>query len=336
MMRQNAIRRSLVHGTSVFLVLTLIAACSSKRDDFHQDSAQSKSLEVPPDLIAPDEKSDFELPELAQRQQGEFELDTEKVERSAPASVASSAIRLHHRGSLYWLEINQPVDALWPRVRAFWQDQGFTLAWQDEDLAMLETQWSEVPLSGQGLEGQKPILRERFRTRLEAGSAHGATEVYVIGRQLQGQQRDGVVSWELLAGDHEAEIAMVKRMMVWLGAELSEAKKMRSAQVSKQGQEIIVEDELSQVWRRVGVAIDRADLSLSERDVANSSYFVRVHESGRNGISDEPTAVNPLIYRIRLHERQQTVRVEIEPPEGESSDSARLERVRETLYEQLK
>jgi len=90
--------------------------------------------------------------------------------------------------------------------------------------------------------------------------------------------------WQPRPADPELEAEMLRRLMVRLGADearaqsvLAETQKEDRAQVQVTDGEVLlqVEEAFDRAWRRIGLALDRVNFTVEDRDRAKGLYFVR-------------------------------------------------------------
>ncbi|MDG0022815.1 outer membrane protein assembly factor BamC [Trinickia sp. Y13] len=329
--------------TSRFAALVLagglVAGCSTSsptKIDYKSDSkSKQASLAVPPNFLdeAADQRS---LPP----QGGEASLSgLQQVQKVAPPENAVmppvKGMHIQRDGTESWLVIdNRSPDDVWPRIRRFWQEQGFLLVVDQRDKHVLETDWNETrPQINQGLirntlskaMGNSYVAAERnkFRTRLEA-APNGGTYVFISQKGMR-EALDGVnndtTKWEAKPNDPALELEYLKRLMAGLAladargdaagpvaadiapqpASAAAATKSgkpdanaaaiaaRNAAVSTQSQaaqnastnaqytstELTLGEPYDQAWIRVGVALDRSNFTVDDRDRDAGLYFVR-------------------------------------------------------------
>jgi outer membrane protein assembly factor BamC len=134
--------------------------------------------------------------------------------------------------------------------------------------------------------------RDKFRTRLEKNT-NTETEVYVTHRgaeeKLVGSnpmQADSTM-WTARAADPELEAEMLARMMVYLGtnyesakAELAKNNTSGTARTSRvtevaDAAQLSINQGFDKTWREVGLALDRSNFTVEDRDRSQGIYFVR-------------------------------------------------------------
>lgn len=245
-----------------------------------------------------------------------------------PATVALASagdVRIERQGQQRWLVANQAPERLWPQVLSFWEARGFTIAEQNAQAGVMETNWNEnrakLPRDAirnviGGLLGNLYDTgeRDRFRTRIER-TASGGSEIYVTHRGAQevlvGQSRgdNSSTTWTARPNDPDLEAEMLSRLMVALGAPEAPARAAvaaatpapaaapaagpRAAPAAGGGAlgsgatSIVLPEGFDRAWRRVGVALDRGGFTVEDRDRSQGLYYVR-YVDPRNAGKEEP------------------------------------------------
>ena len=214
-------------------------------------------------------------------------------------------------GNQRWLKTSLKPEQLWPLLRAFWQERGFTVTTDSAEVGVMETDWAEnrskLPQDGirRMLGGVLNSLydtgeRDRFRTRVER--AADGIEVYITHRGmeevLQGQAKDQT-TWRPRAADPQLEAEMLARLMLKLGAKEETARTSVVATApaaapararvlaGQPGAALEVDEAFDRAWRRVGVTLDRSGFTVEDRDRNAGLYFVR-YVDPKLAAKDEP------------------------------------------------
>ncbi|WP_027823578.1 outer membrane protein assembly factor BamC [Laribacter hongkongensis] len=306
--------KSLRHLLPVVAVAGL-AACASTSDDskiaYKSAEAPKRTLEVPPDLTAPELTNSYAMPaggvsaKLMAQQQAD-QAGQQAAIRAGTAQVATAAsdtVRLERAGGQRWLSVSgKSAEQLWPLVREFWQDNGFVLKRDEPQLGIMETDWAEnrakIPQDGVrkllatvGLDGLYATPeRDKFRTRFER-SPNGNVEIYISHRGMVESFTEGKndTKWQPRADDPELEAEFLGRLMLALGVDETKAKQAKedAAQPVPVAQRrariengaVVVDDAFDRAWRRTGLALDRTGLVVVDRNRASGTYFVRPAKS---------------------------------------------------------
>ncbi|MCL2161995.1 MAG: outer membrane protein assembly factor BamC [Betaproteobacteria bacterium] len=293
-----------------FAAMLALAACTSdsnllasKRIDYKK-AKPSSTLEVPPDLTAPRSEDRYVVPDAGSAGRGAAtfsDYDADRVAQPAPGSTGvltkTGNMRIERAGTQRWLVVHGTAEEIWPQLRDFWLELGFELKIDTPEIGVLETDWRENRaniregglrrLLGKVIDGMYSTPeRDKFRTRLERGE-DGVVEIYISHRGMMeiypNEAKDATI-WQPRQADPELEAEMLRRLMVRLGAEearaqsvLADAQRTERAQVQVTGDEALlqVDESFERAWRRVGLALDRVNFTVEDRDRAQGLYFVR-------------------------------------------------------------
>jgi outer membrane protein assembly factor BamC len=326
-----------------------LTACSTIDEWFSGDKVDYRStgsatravnLEVPPDLTQLANDSRYQQPS------GSISASAFQAAASAPgvAVVATSTVaaqsvgdfHMERQGNERWLSTTQPPEVVYPKVRAFWKDVGFTLVEDRSDAGVLETDWAEdrskLPNDilrrtiGKALDSVYSTGKvDKFRTRVERTST--GSDIYVTHRGMievyNDQRRENTV-WQPGPQDPQLEAEFLSRLMIRLGAKDEQA----SAQVAgasapaaggpvharmlvdQPGPTLQIDDNFDRAWRRVGIALDRSGFTVEDRDRTQGLYFVRYVDPKYAG-REEPNMFqrmfakksddgSPVKYRVKV------------------------------------
>lgn len=298
---------------------TLMAGCSSTSNsilgdkvDYRTAGAKVVNLDVPPDLSKLPGQSRYGQVSPAIVSANSLNTPT-ATSAQASTSVAPGqfgSVKLERQGQTRWLSLNVPPEQVWDQVRTFWKDAGFELVVDQPETGLLETNWAEnrakLPQDivrrtfGTIMDGLYDTgERDQFKTRIER-TAKGC-EIYVthrgVSEEYANAQKDQT-RWQARL-DAELEAEMLSRLMVRLGASKDAAQAAKTdvtqaqpkgtgantlARLSDNQSGLSVDDDFETVWRRIGLALDRAGYTIEARDRINGQYDVRL--PGDNG--DKP------------------------------------------------
>lgn len=370
-------RKSLPVTLVILLAGLLLASCgimdrvAPGRDKIdYKKSKATDTLEVPPALSSSTINEAPDNPDTAQATLSEFGA-TQPARESAGVLPTPTGMRVVRDGNQQWLVVNGSPDEVWPRIREFWLQEGFLIKLEDPRLGIIETDWNEnradIPqgpirrLIGKALDVvYSAATRDKYRVRLERGSSPDTTEVYLTHRGLEevikGGTADASSVWEPRPSDPELEAEMLKRLMVYLGAEEQKAKTLLAQHSEKQpraslvsdsnGATLVVKEDYSRAWRRTGVALDRVGFTVQDRDRSSGTYYVRysdpLAEQEKKGIlnklafwsSDDDKGGDE--YRIELQADGPETRVIVKNSKGDRDTSPTAKRILTLLEEQLR
>ncbi|HEY6512012.1 MAG TPA: outer membrane protein assembly factor BamC [Burkholderiaceae bacterium] len=353
-----------------------VAACSSfesfiagDKIDYKNQSAKTAPLEVPPDLSQLTRDSRYQ-PQggviSASGMQSTAATAAATTPVVAPTTVGD--LRIERDGNQRWLVTTLPPEQLWPQLRLFWTESGFSLAVDEAQTGVMETDWAEnrgkIPMDGlRRLFGgiMDPFYstgeRDRFRTRVERTAT--GSEVYITHRGIEEYMstdtRDLAV-WRNRPNDPQLEAAMLVRLMAKLGSKPDAARAQVAAASAPVGRARVVKGEpgatlefdesFDRAWRRVGLALDRSGFTVEDRDRSGGLYFVRYIDPKYAG-QEEPnflsklfssgnSASGPQRYRIAVKRAGEKTQVAVLSSQGAPENSETGQRIVGLLVDELK
>jgi outer membrane protein assembly factor BamC len=346
-----------------------LSACSVLDSDKidYKSASKGQTLEVPPDLKQLSRDSRYALPGgVVSANAMEAGKATQTPDSQAAANHMGD-VRIERNGDQRWLVVQRPVDKLWDPVRDFWLENGFTLALDQIDLGIMETDWAEnrakIPQDfirstlGKVFDSLYSTgERDKFRTRLER-RPDGSTEIYVSHRGMEEvyntANKDSTV-WQPRPTDPELEVEFLRRMMIKLGVPAEQAKaatasapKAAGVHVANQdGVPVLQIDEgFERAWRRVGLALDRTGFTVEDRDRSQGVYFVRYVAPGTDQkepgffgklFSRAKSATPPLQYRIVVRSQGNASVASVLNASGAPESSENAQRIVRILADDMK
>jgi outer membrane protein assembly factor BamC len=303
-----------------------LCGCSSIEDMFSGDKVDYRStgnaprpanLEVPPDLTQLSRDSRY------QQSSGVVSASTFQSAASGASAGAATTVamvpatptvapqsvgvfRIERQGNERWLSTTQSPEEVYPKIRAFWKDTGFTLSEDRADAGVLETEWAEdrskLPNDiirktiGKVFDGIYSTGKvDKFRTRVERTAT--GSDIFITHRgmiEVYSDQRKENTIWQPSAADPQLEAEFLSKLMLRLGAQDAQVKaQVASASTAasapaaaaapvharlltdRPGPTLQVDDNFDRAWRRVGVALDRTGFTVEDRDRTQGVYFVR-------------------------------------------------------------
>jgi outer membrane protein assembly factor BamC len=355
----------------------------------YKSAGKLPPLDIPPDLNTVKSDERFKVPERSERTLSGFEkgkaAGTPAVTTSATLLPANDVARIERAGAQRWLTVALPAEKVWPVLREFWQESGFTVEAENQTTGILETNWAEnraklpqdfirrtIGRVASGLYSTSE--RDRFRSRIERGSAANTTEIYISHRGMTEVYVDNSLKdqtrWQVRPSDPELEVEFLQRLLVKLGATNDQAKatvagvaQQDKAQMTAAAGTSTATTTLSQIsltepfdraWRRVGLALDRTGFTVEDRDRTQGLYFVRyidpevemANVTGQkpgffgNLFTSKAKPTTPSQYRIKVAGAASQTQVNVLSKEGkEISDASELKtanKIMAVLLDQLK
>jgi outer membrane protein assembly factor BamC len=347
-----------------------LAGCTVLQPDRidYKSTTKAPTLEVPPDLTAISRDTRFNVPGSNVTASA---FNAGQSQAGVPVAATSiSDVRIERSGNQRWLVVARPADQLWSPIRDFWQDNGFLLSVDRQDIGVMETDWAEnrakIPQDfirstiGKLIDSVYDSgERDKFRTRLERNG--NATEIYISHRGMieklvggTGTTNPDRTQWESRPADSELEAEMLRRMMLKLGINEEQSKAIVAASAGKQTSRVVntngvpmvqVDDGFERAWRRVGLSLDRTGFTVEDRNRADGIYFVRYVEPkadnkepgffGRLFGSNSNEAA-PLKYRIAVRSQGESTTVSVLNATGAPETSANAQRIVKVLADDLR
>ncbi len=300
-------------------LLVLVSGCAYFKTEEQQRASRSRErpLEMPPDLTTPTVDERFAVPDpRASTSFSQYSRDRTAVPSGTPVAASASGVlpavanaRIERAGGQRWIVAKAEPAQVWPIVRNFWQDLGFTIARETPEAGILETNWRDTRANvettgirgiiGRALPGMYSTgERDRYRTRLERGLEPGTTEIYLSHRGLEEvftSQNEDATKWQPrgTGTDRDLESEMLGRLLVKLGepqkaasptgkpgaapstAAFSAPAAANAVLENSGAGPLVVNDGFDRAWRRVGLALDRVGFTVEDRDRSKGIFFVR-------------------------------------------------------------
>jgi outer membrane protein assembly factor BamC len=287
----------------------------------------------------------------------------------APAAVGE--MRVVREGNQRWLVVPLPAEQLWPQLREFWTERGFSLVIDNAQAGVMETDWAEnrakIPQDiirrslGKALDTLYDTgERDRYRTRVERSG--NTSEVYISHRgmieEYIGDRKENT-AWGPRPSDPGLEAEFLTRLMVKLGTKEAVAREVVAKPVAASaaararaiaGQPALQVDEgFERAWRRVGLALDRGGFTVEDRDRAGGLYFVRYVDPKKAATNTDQgffgklfsfgksdAAAAPVRYRIAVKGEGEKTSVTVQNSQGAPEASDVGQRIVALLVNDLK
>ncbi|HYG43074.1 MAG TPA: outer membrane protein assembly factor BamC [Bordetella sp.] len=366
-------------AASALMALALLAGCSDVNELLgNEESVDYKStrrgepLSIPPDLTQASSDPRYRAPASGSTTYSQYQQQGQQQVASAAQTSnvlpQRADMRVERDGDLRWLVVDRPPEDIFPKVVDFWTDTGFTVATNNPKAGLVETNWAEnrakIPESWlrQALGSVLDTAwdsgeREKFRTRVERVNGH--TEIYISHQQMLEKRvgpDDAQVQWEHGNEDPGLNAAMLARLMVYLGTDVDNARKLvAQAEASPQaplvqdvradGAMLVVDESFDRAWRRVGVALDSGGFAVDDRDRSAGEYFVRYVDTDTGAQQDQPGFFSRLFsgdkqaqaaqYRIHLSQDGSQTQVTVLNSAGQRDNSATAQRLLGVLKDKM-
>lgn len=296
---------------SVLLLLAAALALSSCKSVTSNDTVDYKSsgavrgpnLSYPPDLITSQADRRY-IVQDGTATMSEYNASVKKsVQMRSNVMTGIPGMRIARDGERRWLVVEKPAPELYPQIKDFWQENGFLLVVDSPSTGIMETDWAEnrakiaqdwirSTLGGALDSIYDTGERDKYKTRLEV-SKPGETEIYITQKgaieKCVTDTTGACLStiWTPRPNDPELEAAFLARLMERLGMTQEQAKALVAAPlgpktpkakfVQESNNKVYIElsSGFDRAWRDVGLALDRSNFTVEDRNRTEGVYFVR-------------------------------------------------------------
>ena len=266
-------------------------------------AVRGPNLSYPPDLITAQADRRY-IVQDGTATMSEYNAAVKKsAQMRSNVMTGIPGMRIARDGERRWLVVEKPAPELYPQVKDFWQENGFLLVVDSPSTGIMETDWAEnrAKIS---LDWIRSVVggaldsiydtgeRDKYRTRLEV-SKPGETEIYITQRgaieKCTSDSTGNCIStiWTARPNDPELEAAFLARLMERLGMTQEQAKAMVAvplgpkspkAKFVQEGNNqgyIELSSGFDRSWRDVGLALDRSNFTVEDRNRSTGVYYVR-------------------------------------------------------------
>ena len=292
----------------VIIAAATLTACksvtSSDTVDYKSTGAvRGPNLSYPPDLITAQADRRY-IVQDGTATMSEYNAALKKsVQMRNNVMTGIPGMRIARDGERRWLEVEKSATELYPQVKDFWQENGFLLVVDSPSTGIMETDWAEnrgkIPQDfiratlGKVLDSLYDTgERDKYKTRLEV-SKPGETEIYITQKgaleKCVTEATSSCIStvWNSRPNDPELEAVFLARLMERLGMSQEQAKaavaiplgpktpKAKFVQEANNRGYIELSVGFDRSWRDVGLALDRSNFTVEDRNRSNGVYYVR-------------------------------------------------------------
>jgi outer membrane protein assembly factor BamC len=368
--------------SSLIVVLALgLTACSSfssltasdKVDYKKQGEVRGPNLALPPDLITAQADRRFIVQDGTATMSEYSQAVKKSSQMRTNVLTGIPGMKIERDGDKRWLVVDKSAASLYPQIKDFWQENGFLLLIDSPSTGILETDWAE-----NRTKIQQDIIRrtlgkvldslydsgerDKFRTRLEVQKPE-VTEIYIshkgaIEVPLKDASTTISTRWTVRPSDPELEAIFLTRLMERLGMTQEQAKaqitttaaapKTPKAKLIEDGAETRIEmtQSFDRAWRDVGLALDRSNFTVDDRDRSKGIYFVRYVNPkdlgdsrgwfGRTFGKTDDADKKAKVYRVVVQDRgQNQIVISVQDSDGKPENTATGNQLLTTLDRQL-
>jgi outer membrane protein assembly factor BamC len=303
--------RSVLQTLSLCCAVITLTACgtfssmtaSDKVDYKKSGEVRGPNLALPPDLITAQADRRYVVQDGTATMSEYNQAVKKSSQMRSNVLTGIPGMKIERDGDRRWLVVDKPATELYPQVKDFWQENGFLLVIDSPSTGIMETDWAEnrakIPQDiirrtlGRVLDSAYDSgERDKFRTRLELQKPD-VTEIYITHKgAIETPVKDGsgamiTTQWMVRPTDPELEVIFLTRLMERLGMTQEQAKaqvaatatapKTPRAKLVEEGATTRIEmtSSFDRAWRDVGLALDRSNFTVEDRDRSRGIYFVR-------------------------------------------------------------
>ncbi|WP_114652833.1 outer membrane protein assembly factor BamC [Polynucleobacter necessarius] len=303
LLRQHCATLFIISFTSLSLLGCKSVTTNDTVDYKSAGAVRGPNLSYPPDLITAQADRRY-IVQDGSATMSEYNAAVKKsVQTRKNVMTGIPGMRIARDGERRWLVVEKPAPELYPQIKDFWQENGFLLVVDSPSTGIMETDWAEnrakIPqdfirnIVGGALDSIYDTgERDKYKTRLEVNKP-GETEVYITQRgALEKCTTDSTGAcistiWTARPNDPELEAAFLARLMERLGMTQEMAKAQVAAPLgTKTPKAKLVQEGVNAAyiemaagfdcaWRDTGLALDRSNFTVEDRNRANGIYYVR-------------------------------------------------------------
>ncbi len=176
-----------------------------------------------------------------------------------------------------WIAINEAPGEVWPRVRAFLSEHGFSTTTADPSTGTLETGWLSIK--------DHPDSKDRYRIRLEPGLRNASTEIHILQTSSTNAMPSDAITWPEQSLNPQREAWMVDQLSAFLAHEEQGQASMLAQAIGTSYPKVILIDQgnkpmlvlkldYARAWASVGGALDRRGFHVDDMNRDKGQFFV--------------------------------------------------------------
>lgn len=363
----------------VAMAAVLIAGCSSDGNERRQeylDADYYTRLELPPDLTSPLDKNQLTAPKPTDEAAEQFRQETASLGEAGAESPIALALkvkgaRIQTDAGMFWLEVDENAEKLWPQLSAFWSHEGIKIVRNDPMLGLVETDWaSKLQVDDDAgfierlFSSTSPDKLDKFKMRIEPEEADARTKIFMSHTGLEKIVEGDDVNWRSRCTEEELEREMLSRLALFVGLDEAQAKKAfenyqpyasRVNTAKDDNQALFITGSMDDVWKRSLQALDRLDVTVQSSDENAGQIEVAIKELRRDklglerdeiaesswlmkwfsGSSEDYAEDENRQFKLKFTPLDGDVRLEILRPDGEPADSVLAEQFKKSLAIEL-
>lgn len=311
-MKRSAFSTHAVRTASLVLVLSTLAGCDTLNDWFASDRVNYKetgsapTLAVPSDLTTANSQPKYTAPPVSTALGGAPKRNMTQAGNATegmPSAQDPFGMHIERDGDRRWLVVDgRAPDQLWAQLEEFWQENGFVLKTDAPTTGIMSTDWAEnranIPddwfrrTIGKVIDfAYSSGTRDSFRTLVERGT-DGTTDISIthsaMEEMLTGQDKSSS-RWVERPRNPVLEAVFLTKLMQKFGLTDAQARQLLAdarpgstpVHLDKAAGATTLDlaESFDSAWLRVGLALDRTNFAVDNRDRAKGMYYVRYADS---------------------------------------------------------
>jgi outer membrane protein assembly factor BamC len=309
-MKRSALSLHATRLVAMTLAVSALAGCESLNDMLATDRVNYKDTPTAPPLAVPSDLSSaqidqrYEAPPVGAALGGapkRAQTAAGNLTEGVPNAQDPLGMHVERDGDRRWLVVNgRSPDQLWPQLQDFWQENGFSLKTNAPSTGIMTTDWAEnranIPddwfrrTIGRVIDfAYSSGTRDSFRTLVSRDSS-GETDISITHSSMEevltGMDKTSS-RWVERPRDPALEAEFLAKLMQKFGLTDAQSKQLltdaRTAaaptQVAAGSASLDLPESFDRAWLRVGLALDRTNFTVDNRDRAKGIYYVRYADS---------------------------------------------------------
>lgn len=266
-----------------------------KRKEY-QRAESLPDLEIPPGLSSDSIKDSMAVPEINEKGAAGYSTYQDRVNRSRDAGERSvNSIATTALGDETAIAVSGTVAQIWPRLVAFWRQQGYALDLDDQNLGVIETAWRE---------DRQAFVRDKFKLFVEPSETPSSSTVFLSHKGEQMVPKAQNATWTPRERDERLERTLARELEAALqgargNTSVTEAPTgvaqeptvgQRAQLLSAGGNKLYLTlpEDFSGAWRDTGFALEHARaITIEDQDRTRGVYYIRYAPSEGNSEGSE-------------------------------------------------
>lgn len=256
--------------SGIALSLTLLTGCSYfgfGKDKERSLNEELAALEIPPNLSSPKDSGLLVIPEP------EITSSAQVVEKRLLQKPEH--VELLRDGSNYWIRVAGDRENIWDNLLQFWQETQIKLRVKNKAHGIIETSW----FSGDDKRFATDT-KNKFRLRIEAEENNEETkalEIYITHYGAVATDTGAEKpTWSARERDHDLEVEFLHQLADYLDREQAgvSVTQKQTTRYNISDETLVIGEEFKRAWRKVGIALEQANIIINDRDRNKGIYFV--------------------------------------------------------------